>query len=186
MINKAMQALFWGYLFIFFRLQIGIDWMADPIGYILIASACSKLSELYPSTKQAGIWAAIGIFISLPGVFVNLSEPQFGIWQVYGYALLVLKTIVAFYLFIVLIKIAKDSEKPSLLARTQTIFNFHIGAHLAVLAFSSFAMNMYGDFFVTLSIILSIFLVVMDILFLLLVGAIRRAYPPRPILPANA
>ncbi|MFS0576836.1 hypothetical protein AB1K83_14450 [Sporosarcina sp. 179-K 3D1 HS] len=185
MIKKAMRTLFWGYLFIFFRVQIGIDWLADPIGYILIASACFKLSESYPVAKKAGIWATIGIFISLPGVFVNLSESQVGLWELYAYGLLVLKTIVAYYLFTALISIVKTFDNTSLLNRTNTVFKFHIGTHLAVLALGSFSMNVNGDYWVTATIFLGLLLIVMDIAFLLLVGAVRRTAPLRPVFLAE-
>ncbi|BAQ09687.1 ABC-type sugar transport system, permease component [Bacillus sp. OxB-1] len=180
MTNQAMRTLFWGYLFIFFRVQIGIDWLADPFGYIMIATACTKLSDAYPSAKKAGIWAAIGIFISLPGVFVNLTEQLFGWWGLYAYVLLFLKTIVAYYLFTVLLQVAGNLDNKSLVGRTQTVFRLHIGVHLAVLAVNSFSMNASGDAWMTVSFLLGIFLIVMDIAFLLLIGAIRRAAPLRP------
>ncbi len=62
------------------------------------------LIKKYPHAKKAGIVAGLGIVISFPAVFVNLSAPNLGIWEVYSLALLVLKLIVAYFLFAVLEK----------------------------------------------------------------------------------
>ena len=46
--NKALQMMFWGYLFVFFRIHIGFDWLADPIGYYLLFTGSAKLADNYP------------------------------------------------------------------------------------------------------------------------------------------
>ena len=80
--NKALQLIFWGYVFIFFRIHIGIDLLADPIGYLLLFSGCSKLVDVYPIAKKAKFIGLVGAFVSLPSVFVNLSDPTSSIWLV--------------------------------------------------------------------------------------------------------
>lgn len=183
--NKALRYLFWGYLFIFFRIQIGIDWFADPIGYLLISSGCLRLIERYPQAKKARIAAMIGAVVSIPAVFVNLSVPYLGMWEIYSVALAVLKLIVAYFLFAVLKNIVHDygCGYQLLINRTKNVYNFYIAIHLTMLMLLSFSMNMAGDSWSVLLVILGIGVVIMDIAFLLLIGAIRRAEPPQT--PSN-
>ena len=106
--NKALRYLFCGYLFVFFRIQIGIEWFADPIGYLLIPSGCLLLIERYPQAKKARMAAMIGAVISIPAVFINLSLPYLGMWEIYSIALAILKLIVAYFLFAVLDMLIKS------------------------------------------------------------------------------
>ncbi|WP_252501701.1 hypothetical protein [Sporosarcina sp. Marseille-Q4943] len=176
--NKALRQIFWGYVFIFFRLHVGIDLLADPIGYILLLSGCSKLIDAYPGAKKARIVALVGIFISIPSVFVNLSETSLSIgWSSYSILLLVLKTIMGYYMFVVLKDVAEAFGDQALQGRTVNTFKFYMAIHLFALALLSFSMNVPGDGWVALSIISFIGALVMDILLLLLIGAIRRISP---------
>ena len=61
--------------------------------------------------------------------------------------------------------------------RTNTVYNYYISIHLLVLALLSFSMNVSGSFWVTLTVMLTVGALIMDILFLLLLGATRRAKP---------
>ncbi|MFS0690243.1 hypothetical protein AB1K89_13500 [Sporosarcina sp. 179-K 8C2 HS] len=176
--NKALRQIFWGYVFIFFRLHVGIDLLADPIGYILIFSGCSKIVEAYPVAKKAKFVALVGAFVSLPSVFVNLSEIPltFG-WSTYSGFLLVLKMVMGYYLFIVLKDVVKAFGDRALQKRTENTFKFYVAIHLFALAIQSFFMNVHGGGWVALALISLIGVLVMDILFLLLVGATRRVSP---------
>ena len=175
--NKALRYMFWGYLFIFFRFNIVIDLLADPIGYLFIVSACSSLIATYPHAAKARSVALLGAVISIPGVFINLSEPTLGNWELYSFLLLALKLIVAYYLFAVLKSIVTDFDNSILIARTRRVFNFYLAAHLLALGLHSFSMNVSGDYWVMTLVTSGIFVVVMDIAFLLLIGAIRRKEP---------
>ncbi|MCM3636200.1 hypothetical protein M3152_00605 [Sporosarcina luteola] len=176
--NKALRQIFWGYVFIFFRIHIGFDVLADPIGYFLILSGCSKLVEAYPVAKKAMIVAMIGAIFSLPSVFVNLSEIPltFG-WSTYSSFLLVLKMVMGYYLFIVLKDVTKVFGGRALHQRTENTFKFYVAIHLFALAIESFFMNVPEDGWAALSLLSLIGVLVIDILFLLLIGAIRRVSP---------
>ncbi|MFJ7934115.1 hypothetical protein [Sporosarcina sp. NPDC096371] len=176
--NKALQYMFWGYLFIFFRIQIGIDWLADPIGYLFISSGCLLLLKQYPHAKKARITAMIGAIISIPSVFINLIQPTFGIWELYSVSLFSLKLIVAYFLFAVLKSIVADYGNQILIQRTKNVYTFYIAFHLASLLLMSFSMNVPEYPWATFVFALSIGVLIMDIAFLLLIGAIRRAEPP--------
>ena len=75
--NKALRYLFWGYLFIFLGINIGIDWLPDPVGYYLIYAGCFMLIDTYPHAKKAGNLSAIGIAISIPAVFIDLYSTRY-------------------------------------------------------------------------------------------------------------
>ncbi|WP_318614802.1 hypothetical protein [Sporosarcina sp. YIM B06819] len=175
--NKALRYLFWGYFFIFFRIQIGIDWLADPIGYLLIASGCLQLLQQYPQAKKARMVAMIGAVISIPAVFVNLSVPNLGMWESYSVLLFFLKLIIAYFLFTILKSIVNDYANQALIHRTKNVYSFYIAVHLASLLLMSFSMNMPEYPWLTFVAALAIGTFIMDIAFLLLLGAIRRAEP---------
>ncbi|WP_342508091.1 hypothetical protein [Sporosarcina sp. FSL K6-2383] len=175
--NKALQYLFWGYLFIFFRIQIGIDWFADPLGYVFIASGCLLLLKQYPQAKKARFVAIIGAIISIPAIFVDLSAPYLGAWEPYAIALSFLKLIVAYFLFAILKSIVADSGNQALIQRTKSVYTFYIAIQLAVLFLMSFSMNMPEYPWMTIVVAFTIGALVVDIAFLLLLGAIRRAVP---------
>lgn len=179
--NKALRYLFWGYLFIFFRIQIGIgiDWFADPLGYVFISSGCLLLLKQYPQAKKARILAMIGAVVSIPAVFVDLSAPNLGMWEPYSIALLFLKLIVAYFLFDVLKSIVADYANQGLIQRTKNVYKFYITIHLASLFLMSFSMNLPEYPWATFVGALAIGAFIIDIAFLLLLGAIRRGEPPR-------
>lgn len=176
--NKALRYMFWGYLFIFFRLHVMIDLFMDPIGYYLIFAGCSRLVDAFPRAKKAMIVGLIGMLISVPSVFVNLSDTALPIgWSIYGTLLSVLKLVIAYYLFNVLIDAAKMIGNQALQNRTKTTYKFYISINLFTLALISFSMNVAGDGWIALSLISMIGVLIMDVLFLLLIGAVRRVSP---------
>ncbi|MFC5589474.1 hypothetical protein ACFPRA_11280 [Sporosarcina soli] len=175
--NKALQMMFWGYLFVFFRIHFGFDLLADPIGYYLLYAGSARLIDQYPHARKAKIAAGLGIVISFPSIFINLSEVHHSGWEMYGSALLVLKLIVAYFIFAVLKSIVHDFADRALISRTNRVFNFYIGIHLLALFLSSFSTNVSGDLWIAFPFILGLGVVIMDIAFLLLLGAIRRNAP---------
>ena len=103
------------------------------------------LIDKYPHAKKAGIVAGLGIVISFPAIFVNLSAPDLGIWEIYSLALFVLKLIVAYFLFAVLKSIVNDYANQALINRTKSVYTFYIAIHLSVLMLMSFSMNIAED-----------------------------------------
>lgn len=177
--NKALRYIFWGYLLIFFRLHVMIDLLMDPLGYYLIYAGCSRLVDAFPKAKKAMIIGFIGMLVSVPSVFVNLSDPALSTgWAAYAVSLSAFKLITAYYLFVLLQDVVKVVGDQSLQNRTKTTFTFYVAVHLITLAILSFSMNMPGNDSAALtSLIFGIAVVIMDILFLLLIGAIRRVSP---------
>lgn len=176
--NKALRYIFWGYLLIFSRLHVMIDLLMDPIGYYLIYAGCSRLVDAFPKAKKAMTVGLIGMLISVPSVFVNLSDTTLPVgWSIYGTLLSGLKLVIAYYLFNVLFDAVNMVGNQTLQHRTKTTYKFYISIHLFTLAILSFSMNVAGDGWVVLLLISTISALIMDILFLLLIGAIRRVSP---------
>ncbi|WP_432363249.1 hypothetical protein [Sporosarcina sp. UB5] len=176
--NKALGQIYWGYIFIFFRIHFGIDLLADPIGYFLIYSGCSKLIKAYPVAQKAKIVALIGAFISIPSVFVNLSETTLSFsWSTYAGLLFVVKMIMGYYLFTILKDVTKTFGDRALQQRTENTFKYYVAIHLIAFALLSFSMNVSENGVFILSLASAIGVLGMDIVFFFLVGAIRRVSP---------
>lgn len=176
--NKAFRSIFQGYLFIFLDIYIMIDLLMDPIGYFLIYTGCARIVGAYPIAKKAMTVAMIGVFVSLPSVFVNLSDSALPIgWSIYENMLSIVKLVIAFYLFQVLMAVAKMFGNEALHNRAWATFKYFVVIHFAILTVMSFSMNVSGDGWVALTVILIIAGILMDILFLLLIRAFRRVSP---------
>ncbi|WOV87775.1 hypothetical protein QWT69_01250 [Sporosarcina oncorhynchi] len=176
--NSALRRIFWGYFFIFFDLYIGIDLLMDPVGYLLIYSGCTKIAVAFPQSKKPRIVALVGMIASIPSVLVNLSDPVLDYsWSVYGNGLFIIKLIVAFYLFLLLMEIVKSFDMTALIQRTSTTFKYFIGFYLFTFALMSFLVNTSGDGWIVLNLIAIIGVLIMDIIFLFLLRAIRKAAP---------
>ena len=176
--KEAVNSIFWGFLLVFLRIDIGIDWLPDPLGYFLIASGCFKLKEQYPiAAQKAGYMATAMIFITVPTVFINVGEAALIGWKIYSVALLALKLIVVYFLFLLLEEINEDLQDHALMHRTKRVSRFYIAIYLTLFAYLSFEMNVAGSGWDTISIILTIGILIMDIVFLVLLRAIRRAEP---------
>ncbi|WP_210470655.1 hypothetical protein [Sporosarcina sp. 6E9] len=179
-----MNLIFWGYLFVLLQFNIEmIDILPDPIGYCLIASGCFGLREHYPIAQKAGIFAVGMIFVSIPTTFVNLDGViSFG-WGIYSAGLLFLKLILAYAVFLILKRIVEDYEHTALINRTNTVFTFYMTFNLLSLAFLSFSMNMPSHSWLAVVAILTF---IMEIIFIVLIRAIRNAEPvhAEPIIDA--
>ena len=159
--------MFLGYLFVFFQIHFGSGLLADPIGYYLLCAGSARLVEQCPMLRRQRLQRVRDCH-SFPSIFINLSEPNLTGWEMYGFTLLALKLIVAYFLFAVLKSIFHDFGDHVLIKRTNRVFNFYIGIHLMSLFLSSFSMNVSGDLWLTLPFILGIGVVIMDIAFLVI------------------
>ena len=172
--KSALNLVFWGYLFVLLHVEIGIDILPDPVGYCLIAVGCFGLREHYPIAHKAGVLAIGMIFVSIPTTFVNLDGGSSFGWSIYTAVLLLLKLILAYSVFLILKNIVEGYEHTALINRTNTVFTFYITLNLLSLAFFSFSMNVSSNFWVVVGAILTF---IMEIIFLVLIRAIRKAQP---------
>jgi hypothetical protein len=173
--KSSLNLVFWGYLFVLLHFEIGIDLLPDPVGYCLIALGCFGLREHYPIAQKAGVLAVGMIFVSIPTIFVNLDEVFSLGWSIYTPVLLFLKLILAYSVFLILKNIVEDYEHAALIYRTNTVFTFYISLNLLSLAFASFSMNVPVSFWIVVGTVLAFANFIMEIIFLVLIRAIRKA-----------
>lgn len=183
--KEAINQIFWGFFLVFLRIEIGIDWLADPLGYYLISLGCFKLQQQYQETASKARYVANAmIFISVPTVFVNPAEQIAMGWQLYAVFLIAMKLIVVYFLFVLLKEVVGGLGSDSLSARTERTSRFYIGFFLLLLAYLSFQMNVSGSGWDTIFIMLTIGAFFVDIVLLVLLRAIRRAVPDASLEPS--
>lgn len=172
--NKTWRLLFFGYLFVFLRFEIVIDVLAAPIGYYMIYTAARQYSGQQLPAKHLEIVSFIGIFLSVPGVFVPLNEAA-GAWQLYAELLFVWKVLTVFYLFGVWRVMAEGMGFGRLRDRMKFVYVLYMGVHFAMMLVSAFSLNVGGSSWMSLAVIVGILTVIMDITLLVSIRLFGRA-----------
>ncbi|AXI00812.1 hypothetical protein DV702_14515 [Sporosarcina sp. PTS2304] len=172
--NKAFRLLFWGYVFVFFRVHVYIDLLAAPIGYYMIYSGARIMSQQIHETKKVELVAFIGVLISVPGVFVNLSEVSSGGWMLYAEGLFVWKIIVVYYLFATWKTAIQQVGFARVRSRVQLTYMWYMGIHFLMLLVTAFSLNIGGDYWTILYSTVSVLVVLIDIALLILIASLRR------------
>lgn len=172
--NKALRLIFWGYPFIFFRIQIGIDLLADPIGYYLIYSGGRLMTKHFHVAKKVEIVSFIGMLISLPGVFVNLSEAIDVGWMSYTQGLFVWKVIVVYYLLGTWKSAIQGQGYTLLRDRLKQVYLLYMGVHFAMTLYMAFSFNIGGGSWSSVFLTLSFSVIAMDIALLVLIAALSK------------
>lgn len=171
----SLGQILYGYVFIFLAIRIGIDILADPIGYFLIAAGCYKIGEVIEDGKLAA-YISIGlIFISIPSVFIDFNLVDRGPWYYYSNFLFAGEIVLTFYLFRMLIKLAAKNGEMELSNRTQRLFNIYIPTNLLMLGLSAVMIAFVYESLQVLAFLLIIILLVLNIAFILLLNAFRKA-----------
>lgn len=172
--NKAFKLFFWGYLFVFFRLHIGIDILAAPIGYYMIYSGARLVAERYPAAKKVEFVAFIGMLISVPGVFVNLGEVASGGWTMYAEVLFVWKVLVVYYLFGAWKAMYQQAGHAHGRSRIHMAYIWYMGVHFVMMLMTAFSLNFGNHAFSTVYIASSFAVIAMDSMLLILIASMRR------------
>ena len=172
--ERALSRILYGMVFIFLDIRIGVDLLADPIGYLLIAVGCLKLSEKYADGKSASIFSTILIFLSIPSVFIDFNLIQSGAWHYFSNFVFAGEVVLTFYLFRMLREIAEKAVRKDLADRTRRLFNLYIPLSLLMLAMGAVGMVSGSDYFRMLLIALVILLLILNIAFIILLAAFRK------------
>jgi len=181
--KQALNKIFWGYILVLVEIHIvAIDILPDPVGYILIVSGATLLIQDFPVAKKARNLAVILIFVSLPTVIIQqhidyflLGQPSlFHGWSVYSTGLGLVKIILVFYIFQLLMSIVKTSGNQALLTRTSRTFKVYITIMLAGAITTPFSLNIAGDELIWLTVLSGIISFIMEIVFLVLLRSIRK------------
>lgn len=172
-----MNLIFWGYLFVFIRIEFGIDILPEPLGYFMIAAGCNKLYKRYPTAQKAHAFATAMIFITFPTIFVNVHEQTHILMNAYSILLMMLQLIVVYFIFQLLTEIVAEYGSPMLIKRTHNTFKIYIILHLVFLAASTFTPNLAEENWMMFILIFMFITLIMDVIFLILLRAVRREVP---------
>ena len=121
------------------------------------------------------------IFIAIPTFFVDVGKVVGFGWGTYSIALMILKLILVYFVFSILKEIARSYDNEALSKRTHNVFTTYMSVNLILFAFLSFSMNIPENPISTFSFILMIASFIMEIIFLVLIRAIRRGKPSKAI-----
>ncbi|HHW36444.1 MAG TPA: hypothetical protein GXX18_04010 [Bacillales bacterium] len=159
-----------------------IDILPEPIGYYLIFSGISMLLNDFPIGNKAKNMALALIFISIPTVFIqqNAGADQLGQipflsgWSLYITVLGVLKLILVFYIFQLIMVIVKEHGDFALINRSMKTFYTYIIVMVLTMTGHSFAINFSTNQFMVVTIFSLIIGFIMEIVFLVLLRKMRK------------
>lgn len=181
--SEAFGKIFWGYLLVLFEIHIFvIDILPEPVGYYLIFSGIRLLLQDFPVGKKATNIALALIFISIPTVFVqqNTGIDQLGQlpflsgWPLYMTVLGVIKLILVFYIFQLIMTIVQKHRDFYLVNRSTKTFYTYIIVMVLTLIVHSFSINFSMDQFMVITVISIAVGFIMEIVFLVLLKRMRQ------------
>src|SRR5690554_4716551 len=146
----AFRKIFWGYLITLIDIHIIIfDFFPDPIGFWLIYSGISQITEELSVGKGAKFAAMAFIFTSVPTVFIRVETTPFSLsgsyqfsgWTIYLLIYHLLIIILIYYLFQVFIELTNKYKLENLQSSSITISAGYIFILLFGELLNSFSMN---------------------------------------------
>ncbi|GAE95286.1 hypothetical protein JCM21714_4506 [Gracilibacillus boraciitolerans JCM 21714] len=173
----AFSKLFWGFLIVLLELHLFVlDVLPDPVGYYLIYLGVNHLVREFPIGVKAKNLAIGLIVLSIPTVFIQqnsvfsqaflLSE-----WSIYVTVLSLLKLILVFYIFQLMIEISNRYGNLILMNKTKNILRKYLIIMLLIHITQPVTMNLSMDEQITYSIISALIGLIMEIV---LLGLFRR------------
>ena len=183
--QKSLAYIFWGYLLVFLAIRIGIDFFADPVGYLLIANGSLAIAANHQAARKAGFVAIVLCVLSVPTVFMDLNLAEYGGWFYYSNLLFAGKIVLTFYLFHMLKEIAEADGTGLLADRTKRVYAFFMSTNLAMLAFTAVHLVVESTFLETIAFLLLLLVLISNISFLLLIRTFRKKEDRKTILIEN-
>ncbi|MDM5333816.1 hypothetical protein QUF56_11315 [Ureibacillus composti] len=180
---KAFHRIFWGYLIVWIEIHLFvIDILADPVGYYLIYSGISHVIKDFPIGHKAKKLAMVLVFISLPTVFVqqNLRIDQlthlsmFSGWTFYTTLLSLLKFILVFYIFQLIMAIVQLHGDERMIRRSSRTFIFYVIGMFFVLCLNTFMINLPVEILLFSAVVSVIGSLILEIVFLLLLRSVSE------------
>lgn len=181
--SEAFKKIFWGYLVVLIEIHfLVIDIFPDPLGYYLIFSGISMLLNDFPIGSKAKNMALVLIFISIPTVFIeqNAGADQLGQipflsgWPLYMTVYGVLKLILVFYIFQLIMAIVREHGDFALTDRSTKTFYTYMIVMILTMIVHSFSINFSTDQFLVVTIISLVVGFIMEIVFLVLLRKMRQ------------
>ncbi|MEI4770726.1 hypothetical protein WAX74_13950 [Psychrobacillus sp. FJAT-51614] len=186
--RNGFKQLFIGFLFIFIKIHIIVDLFPDFIGYIFIYNGIKQIATLssQPYEKLKNLLIIL-VIVSMPNFFLNDQVIQQSEWLGYYSALLsVLKVSLVYLLFTLLQEVAKLLPYKEGLISTKRMYYWYMSVVLPSLFIQSFLMNTSYDNSLTGSILIVMFILIIEISFLVYLNNMRKRYPKSGIYESYA
>ncbi|WP_174731562.1 hypothetical protein [Mesobacillus harenae] len=177
MMRNSFSKLFWGFILVLIEIHlIVVDILPDPLGYLLIFWGVQSAATEDPAGKKAKTLALILMFVSLPTIFIqqNQTANEFGQlapidgWAFYMHAIGLLKLVLVFFVFKMMISIVKERGESDLVSRTSTTLLVYMIVMLCNSFLQTFTMNMGSNMLLGLIFIIVSSSMIMEIVFLVL------------------
>ncbi|MGP4081251.1 hypothetical protein ACTWQL_15190 [Pseudalkalibacillus sp. R45] len=182
--KESFTKIFTGFLLVFLEIHIvAFDILPDPLGYFLIYLGLERISSEYKVGNLSRIFAMILFALSLPTVFIQQTNNEItGLtandgWPIYMSALGIGKLILVFYVFQVMLQLARHYGDEAIFKRTQLTFKVYIIAMLIVTSVEPFLMNLGTNIGIGIGILLIVVSLIMEIVFLVLLHKFRKIEP---------
>ncbi|MUK89384.1 hypothetical protein GMD78_13530 [Ornithinibacillus sp. L9] len=177
--SNSFRKIFWGFFLVLVEINILIDILPDPVGYFLIISGLSSLIEEFTIGKKALNWAIVLCILSIPSVFVsqhsiNQTINPLSFWHIYISVLALLKIILVFYMFQLMVRIAREWRAENLLDWTFKFSKIYLVFMFIFLMLQSFHMNVNTDFVMGISVVCLIGALIVEIMFLVLLRRFKK------------
>lgn len=179
---NPFHRIFGGLLLVLIDIHLGqIEVLADFIGYLLVLSALNGMDGNLKGMKGARTTALIIIVLAIPQSF--LGQPSgtnegvnigFDPLTIYHQSLGLIKLVLIFYLFYVLIDWAKKKGDEDLEERTQKLLRVYLIAHIFYYALLPFSMNLPENTAIPLFIVGIAVVIILEIMFLVLIRAFHN------------
>lgn len=180
--RDAFKQIFWGFLLVWIDIHLFIDILADPFGYYLILSGLKLLQLHIPISSKAKNVALLLIFVSIPSVIIeqNTGTIQMGQipflsgWPLYFIILGLLKIILVFYIFQVILAIVQKYGEKELIKRSSKTFTVYMSIMLLISFIQSFSINFSTEQFNWVVILMIIIGFITEIAFLMLLNTVGK------------
>ncbi|MCK6255618.1 hypothetical protein LCY76_03135 [Fictibacillus sp. KIGAM418] len=176
--RESFHKLFWGFLLILIEIHIiAIDILPDPIGYYMVFSGLSLLKLKSPAILKAKYLALGLVFISIPTVFIQQNSVNgstsghifdLSLWPIYTQVIGIIKLILVFYVFQILLDIAMKKGDQQLYATARYRFISYMAVMLIFNITLPFTMNIVGDLVTAYTVAFLLLSLLVEVMFLLL------------------
>lgn len=178
--DSSFSKIFWGFIIVFidFRFILPIDILADPIGYYLIYLGIKLVLHESPIGKKASYMAIFLAILSISTIFHQTNngvEQSFTHFDWYLTALTLAHFILTFYVFQLIVEIAKKAGDEAFVRKSSNTFISYYIINFVVYLWTSFSMNLsINSQWATVTTVLFIISFIIGILFLALLWSARK------------
>ncbi len=178
--NDAFTKIFWGFIIVFIdiRFILPFDILADSIGYFFIYLGINLVRHEFPIDKKASYSAIVLAILSIPTFFYQTETGAGQFTDHFNWYLTVLTLghfILIFYVFQLIVEIAKTSGDDSFVRRSSNTFITYFIVTFVVYIWTSFSMNFpINSEWATITTVLLVISFIMGIVFLSLLWSTRN------------